>query len=659
MRELESLLKDDDVEVRRDTLERLRGKPDEAAIPLLLKAMEDTSWRVRNTATDILLGQYPLESYIEGLIGLLYRDENAGARNSAIEALVRLNKKVTPFLIEAFNTPNRDVRKFIIDILGGFKDTRSLPLMLSALKDDDENVRATAIEHIGKVGESSVIDALIEIIEGDDLWTAYPATDALGRIGDKKAIPVLVKALNKKALRIPAIKSLSSIADPETLQHIIPFLKNPSKTVQEEVLLALERFYRKGVTEDRITGEINRLIGDTVLDLLISYAWSHKHDVKVSAILMLGLMKDERAYNPLLEISQEVNFAEDVKRAFVFIGKNRPESLLKLFDTESLYQKRFICEVTAKIASPVYYSVFENLLKDEDGHIRALSALALSKIGDQQAIESIKTLLNDPYIDVQEAAVEALANMGKWLSIEEFVTMLNDPNPKLRKNAALLLGKIGARNAISALGFALKDSNIDVRKACVEAFSLLKTEDSVRFLIVALTDENPDIRISAALSIGKIGGKGAFEALSPLLSDSNESVRVAVAKSLGILKDERAVKTLIELLSDNNGFVVTTAIESLSILGGSEARSALLRMLSHDDKEVRRTAIKALSLFERVEEHLLPFLWDNDWATRMAAVEALGKNPLGSVREELLKLLDKEEDPIVKKLIKESLKGVN
>lgn len=656
MQELERLLRDNDVEVRREAIESLRGKSGDLYINLLLHAMEDSSWRVRNTATDILIEEHPIETYIGGLINLLYLDDNAGARNSAMEALVRLNKKVTPYLIESFDTPNRDVRKFIIDVLGEFRDSRSLPLMLNALKDDDENVRATAIEHIGKVGESSVVDALIEIIEGDDIWTAYPAADALGRIGDRRAIPALVKALDKKTLRVPTIKSLSFIADPETLKYIIPFIEDPSKTVQEETLRSIERFYHKGVSEEFITGEIKRLIGDRALDILVSHAWSNKPEVRISAILILGLMKDERAYTPLLEISQEENFAEDVQRAFVFIGQDRPESLLKLFDTESIFQKRFICEVAGRIASPVYYAAFEKLLKDDDGHIRSIAAIALSKIGDPKAIEPIKMLLTDPYEDVQESAVEALSRLGSWLSVDELITMLHDVNPTLRKNAALILGKIGAQEAVTALGFALKDGNVDVRKACVEAFSLLKTEYSIKFLILALTDEEPYIRVSSALSLGRIGGEGVFEALSLLLSDSDDFVRVAVSKAFGMLNDKRAVEPLIGLLSDKNGFVVTTTIESLSKIGGEEARSALLRMLFSADKEVRRTTIKALSSFEDVEDALLPFLQDSDWATRMAAVEVLGKKAKGLIRRELEKLLDTEEDPIVKKVVEESLK---
>ena len=137
--------------------------------------------------------------------------------------------------------------------------------------------------------------------------------------------------------------------------------------------------------------------------MLISHAWSDKPEVRTSAILLLGLMKDERAYSPLLEISQEEDVADDVKRAFVFIGKEKPESLLSFLRRKIVYQKRFICEVASRIASPVYYTAFEKLLKDDDGHIRSIAAIGLSRIGDPKAIEPIMNLLTDPYEDVQES----------------------------------------------------------------------------------------------------------------------------------------------------------------------------------------------------------------------------------------------------------------
>jgi HEAT repeat protein len=655
VQELIKRISDSNVETRREAVESIKGRKDNTYIPLLLKAMEDSSWRVRKTAVDTLFDDYPVEKYVQGLIGLLSIEDNAGARNSAIEALIRLGKKATVYLIDAFKTPNRDVRKFIIDVLGEQRDARSLPLMLEAIRDEDENVSATAVEHLGKVGEVSVVDALIEILDGGDLWVAYPAADALGRIGNKKAVPHLLGALKKKPLREPVMKALGRLSDASTIGHIIPLLDDPSKNIQEQALKTIERFYHNGIDADFITGQMRMILGTRTMELLINHAWSTKREVRISAILLLGLMKDEAAYGPLLDIWQEEEFTEDVKNALVYIGRDKPESLSKLFDTDNPHQLRFICEVTEKVVSPVYYDILEGLLANADGHVRATAAVSISKLKDPRSVEKLKRLLVDPYEDVQEAAVEALSNIREVLDPGQLLPSLGNADAVLRRNTALLLGKIKASAAVKDLGFALKDENVRVRKAVVEALSLIGTEEAVRYLTYALTDESADIRISSALSLGAIGGDDVLESLTILSRDADNSVRVAAAKSLGMLKDRSAVETLIGLLADRNGFVVTTAIESLSVIGGDEARDAIIGMLSSSDEEVRRTAIASLAPFENMESSLIPFLKDPDWATRIAAVRTLGRNAGGYVRKELERLLDTEEDPTVIKAVEEIL----
>ncbi|PIV66984.1 MAG: hypothetical protein COS10_03365 [Nitrospirae bacterium CG01_land_8_20_14_3_00_44_22] len=657
MQELEYLLDSEDVEVRREAVERLRGVTSETSIRLLLKAMKDVSWRVRKTAVDILFNDYSIEAYINGLIALLYIDDNAGARNSAIETLIKLDKKATLFLVEAFNTQNRDVRKFIIDVLGEFRDKRSLPLMLEALKDEDDNVRASAVEHLGKIGEPAVVNALIEILESGDLWTSYPAADALGRIGDRKAVPSLVKALSTKTLREPVLKALGRFSAPETLKNIVPLLEDSSKTIQEEAIKTIRNFYHNGVKEDIIAEEMRKFFGDRIINILVAQAWSAKADVRISAILLLGLMRDERALAPLLELSLEEELAEDVKRSLVFIGRDKPEVILPLFDTVSPYQMRFICDVAGELASPVFYDAFEGLMNDEDGHVRASAALGISRIGDVRAVEPVKKLLSDEYEDVQEAAVAALSNLRAGLSADELIKMIGGRNPVLRKNTILVLGEIGAVKAVPAIGFALKDDNIKVRHAVVRALSMIKTDESIKYLTLALTDENADIRVSAALSLGLIKRQGVSDSLVLLLADPDDAVRAAAVKALGELGDKDTVSRLIKLLSDPNGFVVTSTMESLSRIGGETARNALAGMLSSQDKEIRRTAIRALAPFKDVENIILPYLNDSDWAARMAAVEALraARSSSGSVRVELEKLLDREDDPAVRKAVEECL----
>lgn len=645
-----------DVEVRRQAVLMLnRPAEGEESAKLLLKAMQDGSWRVRKTAVETLIDNYPLELYITGLINLLYLEDNAGARNSAIEALVKLGKKVTGYLIEAFDSPSADIRKFVIDIIGQLGDRKAIPLLVDAMRDEDENVRAAAVEYLGNMKESSVVDSLFEVLEGEDLWIAYPAVDALRRIGDVRAVPVLLKALGKKTLREPVLKAIGELAGHEALEHVVPFITDSSKSVAQEALKAVEALYHRGVKETFIIEALRRHHGERLIEVLLEHAWSNKPDVSAPAILVLGLLRDERALSPLLELSIGEDFAEDVKKALVYIGKEKPESLLPLFRTDDLYLKRFLCGVVAEVASPAHLDKLIDLTGDEDGHTRSLAARGLAGIGDGRAIEYLKRLLTDPYLDVQESAVESLSVFGGRMDGRDFLAGLGDKNPVMRKNSALLLGRLGLMEALPALGFALKDENISVRSAVVDALSSIKTAEAADLLILALTDEDPDIRAFAALSLGGLAWMPSVEPLCLLLNDQEDMVRVCAAKALGALGDARALPALMSLLLDTNGFVVAAAIDSLGRLGVSDAEDALISMLSSEDREIRRTAIRALSGYHSADKKILPYIRDEDWATRVAAVESLMDRRQDYIRIEMERVYDEEEDPVVRKCLERYL----
>jgi HEAT repeat protein len=191
--------------------------------------------------------------------------------------------------------------------------------------------------------------------------------------------------------------------------------------------------------------------------------------------------------------------------------------------------------------------------------------------------------------------------------------------------------------------------------AAISALASIRTPESIKYLIMALADENPEIRAGAAMDLGATGDPEAFEPICLLLADTEDSVRAAAARALGKLGHKDAVPYLIRLLSDPNGFVVTTAINALRKIGGHSSMDALVGMLGSADTEIKRTAIKALAGFEEARQHIIAFLKDPDWATRMAAVEALGKL---SAREELERHLDTEEDPVVRETIERLIANV-
>ena len=649
------LLKNSDVEVRRRAVESLRGSTGGSAVVVLVEAMKDESWRVRKTATDILLQSFPVREYIEGVISLLYLDDNAGARNSAIDLLIAAGRDAIPFLIDAFATSNHDVRKFIIDVIGEISDQRALPLLLGALKDEDENVKASAVEHLGRLKEPSVVDALIEILQGDDLWTAYPAADALGKICDRRAIPALLKALENKTLREPALRALASFADPDTLDSIVPLVVSGSRSVKEEALRTLSAFYRKGVDEEVMADRLQVHLGDRALDILLKFAWSSRADIRLAAILMLGLLRDLDAVQPLLDMSAEEDFRDEIRRALVFIGRAHPEYMISIFDGLSTSHKRFIAEVAVGTGRREFMPLFRTLLKDDDGHLRALASRGIAAAGDPALAAILLPLLGDEYDDVQEAAVDAIVALREGIETEMLYRGLSDSNAAVRKNSALVLGRLGIAEAVPEIGFLVKDAVVPVRKAAVRALSMIASPSTVRHIMIALTDEVPDIRVAAAYALGEVQGPGTLDALVLLLSDPDDSVRVAAAKALGMHPDERAFDALQEALGDRNGFVVAAVLETIGRMGTEKAREAVISMLDSEDDEIRRTAISALYGYSGITEIVSPYLRHPDWATRKISVEVIASSGDPAVRTLLGEMYDVEEDVTVRKAIEDAL----
>ena len=113
---IECLLRDEDVEIRRDAVCSLRGFKDKSSvIPILLDCLGDTDWRIRKTAVEVLLSIKNM-TIIKVLIKTLH-SENANARNAAAEALVASGNEAVELLIETFVSSPPDVKKFIIDII--------------------------------------------------------------------------------------------------------------------------------------------------------------------------------------------------------------------------------------------------------------------------------------------------------------------------------------------------------------------------------------------------------------------------------------------------------------------------------------------------------------------------------------------------------------
>jgi len=633
---LEGLLNNRNAEIRREAVYSLKDIDDiSISIPFLIRAFEDTDWRVRKSAIEVVLGLRG-EAVIKALVETLY-SENANQRNSAIEALIALGTEATDYLIKAFETDNHDVRKFIIDIFGATGDLRAMPVFMKALRDEDENIQAAAVEHLGNLKSPLVVETLLSVLKGDNIWLSFHAIEALGKIEDARAVDTLVSLLAEKTLRKSVIKALGQIGSPDSFSEIVPYLKDESRSVREQTILSIMRYYQKDIKEESIIGSIKDTMGDKAKEILLPYTQTEKKELCKAATLLLALLKDDNAIAHLLEMSADME--EEARgifiRALEFIGTSSPELLLPYFNSENSYQKRVLCEIAARTGESVFFEPLIKFLRDKDGHVRGNAALALAKLKNIEAVRYIIPLLLDEYNNVQQEAIIALAELKSGLNTEEVIGWLSDENPILRRNSAILLQRIGEKSAIEPLGVTLKDSVEDVRIAAVEAIGAIDGEESIKYLLLALTDESPEIRRVAALALGRVPSDKCFDSLILLLSDSDTWVREAAIRSLAQRRDRRAVKHLMSLLSDDSGIVRLAAIEALGSFREEDVKDVLLGLLNDSDPEMRSTAIESLSGYREVIEDLRQLLKDKNWSVRKKVVDVIGK----SFKDENIELL--------------------
>lgn len=203
-------LRSEDVDVRWMAAVALGGIGDPAAIPALMKALDDADAYVRSRAALALgaLGEPAREVLVAGL-----HDGNERVRWGAALALGSIGgEDAVTALVGTLRDPDRDVRQRVAGALGDIGEP-AVPSLLSVLRTDDEVLRQGAIAALDLVGRPAVT-ALVRALRTDDDWRVRRgAAAALGEIGDRRAADDLIRALDdgREEVRDAAREALGSI----------------------------------------------------------------------------------------------------------------------------------------------------------------------------------------------------------------------------------------------------------------------------------------------------------------------------------------------------------------------------------------------------------------------------------------------------------------
>lgn len=655
---LKAKLESRDAEERREAAVDLGRRGREAA-QLLLSVLGDADWRVRKTTVEALVAIGGRE-VTQGLVHLLSAEDNAGARNSAIEALVRLGPAAVDELFPLLAVRDADVRKSAVDILGEIRDARAVPHLISGLRDGDENVRVAAAEALGKIRDRRAVEPLVACLSTTEQgWLDYAAAEALGEIGDERALPPLLAALGRSSLREPVLEALGRIGNVNTLAPLLGGLGDQLRIVREVSVTALVAIHRKSMPADRerIIAVVRAALHERPVEFLRELIGQSAGELQKAATEVLGWSGRPDAIPPLLALLQEEDLEEPVTRALLAVGAAGVPLLREHLGDERVLVRRVAALVLGELKRVEATDALIGLLDDENGHVRGTAAEALGRIGNRAAIPALVELLEDEYESVQESAIKALVAIGDESVLDGLLRDFTARHADMRRNIVRLLGRIGTDRASEALVLALKDAEPSVRKAVIVAWDGLAGMRSPKPLLLAVTDDDPEVRMLAAESLAKTGAPEAPDALIPLLKDEDLWVRAAAARGLGKLGAARFGPILAGHLEKARDIFLLALVDVLGSIPVAEALDPLLAMTEHFDPEVRKTVLQALAVYDwgRVRPAVLAHLLDAHWVVRKAAVEILRSRLDRAAEQTLERLAGEDPDPSVRQAAREAL----
>lgn len=305
-----------------------------------------------------------------------------------------------------------------------------------------------------------------------------------------------------------------------------------------------------------------------------------------AAAQSLGMIGDERAIEPLLEVARrndvllmkQFNNNSDNSRAEKAVEET-PDSVstdanpynykdMVVFKIDQLPQEYFQPD-----GSPVPRNeLVIRGLKDNNQQLRQMAAKAAIGMASDEVIEPLIETLSNPY------EVESVRFM-----------------------AAEALGTMDDERSVGSLLNALKDDNVAVRYSAASALTGRKDPLVVEALVSAMSDSDKFVRSSVACALGETNDPSAIEALFRGAADESEIVRFSAAKALACFPFALISETVLQNLESIDKNTRLTMLDVLGQTKSNESTDILRRYLKSEDSEMSYRASLALMGLENID----------------------------------------------------------
>ncbi len=677
----------DDQEVRHVAIEQLVAYPSEKSVPVLLRLLGDSSWRLRKRAVDLLVSLSDQSGVVAFLVGALADEENPGRRNAAVEALVQCGQLAVMDLLAATHNDDRDIRKFAIDILGRIADGRSTTRLIELLDDDDPNVQGSAADALGMIGDSSAARTILRI-------AANPQSNHLVRFSSLRALALLEAELSPAdigdvfgdpLLRPAGFAVLGQGDSEESIELLLEGLSAHERSSREAAMDALLKIMSRQKTETseflsvRIS-EVSNGFSEIVTDAI-----ERLHDTDITTQLtlipFLGVLGSPEGVLPVLRVARDEALVDVALETLSAMGDVAESVIVSEWNALDADLRLLACEYFGRRSGELSSGRLLEAMDDQDVDIRVSAARAL---GNRRETDAINVLIHrlelvPPERELEQeleldALGEAIASLLEEKAADELYRtdsfeLLSEKFKGAPEGVRLVIAQI-FRRAVTSKDDSLvadlfKDPCAGVRREAVKAFGQLEAEVSAESLRLALTDESPKVRVAAAEILGSMQHTCSMEDLRHLASDEDVQVRAAAMRAAGravsgpnvSAENREAAIAQMEGGLQDEGLVAMAVIEALQLMGGEQSVSMALRLLESPDSQLVQAALSCVGEHGTSDQvrGIVSFVAHEDWSVRVEAIRIVEERQVHDAIEALKALLLTEEDAYVRDAVSRAL----
>ena len=267
-------------------------------IKILVDRLEiEESRFVREVIVNCLKGLKERE-IVKRIIPLL-SSEDAFIRNSSIEILSLQGEIAMEFMRKLLGNPDKDIRKFALDILFQLKTLHTAELIAEGLNDPDINNQITAVEYLGHMEDANYTPKINDLfIRSDNILLRGTCLEALALIGDEESIRCVNKMYpNYQNISIleqySFLKFVARKGSDIHLRLIISLIEEKGKVMHKEIINAIEGILKRNP---------RKMLPP---DLLKALSYYLKIDIsninKYELLILMGHYQNPEIYQVLLE----------------------------------------------------------------------------------------------------------------------------------------------------------------------------------------------------------------------------------------------------------------------------------------------------------------------------------------------------------------------